>query len=837
MHKFSRRTVSVVLAVIMVFSICSTWCFAAAEKAEKTAIYFLPSYSATKLYNSETGELAWGNTQFMGQSITEFAKTGKNEQYAVGLDENGNSSLVVDAEKDKESGLYSIETMPGEGVSDYIMTRLEEYAQSISTDTKKVDARFFAYDWRRSIADAVKLLREDIKANGYTNVSFVCHSAGGLLCAKFIYDNNESPIVKVDKAVTLGTPMQGTYAALVALESGEIDMFLNGINMLYDYGWLGTVGGISLNLLAHGFFYPWITSNLKNTALTYEMIPSQTYMDQYPAYIVDTSKIIPVNSEIIGTTSRFAEILKNSRSDLNEKLIDGESGYLGFWEKALGSKTVMEVYETVDSYHIAGTGSSTSVSATYRKNSDGTYSFYGTRKAKDGDGLVPLVSALGIYYDANGREKKPENYNTFDGVDHMSLVSDETIVEEVIRYLGSNPNKIFVPQSGVKELSSANNVNSSISEIIEDMKNEDRTVEVRLSGDVDISIKNPYGDEIGKIIEGIPDEILLKQGIVLEYIDSDTDTLALYFPDADYKIELLSRTDASVSLVSVIMNTLIGNEIIKDSVAYELEVGDGENVAIKLGADYVAESGDSTGTNTAVVVKKGDSEEITVEAQQTKNDYVKSLKLAKKALLLKVNSKEKLGAEVLPASSNLNYVSSNKKVVDVDENGNIKANGMGSAFVTVYTDDGNALENCFVTVLDELKLKLEDGSLLTWAEDYIKDIEEKTSVSQLVSNFMSACVRITDALGVTIEDIREAVGTGSKIQLVIDGKVIDEIIAIVTGDADGNGLLNSRDIASTQKHIFEQSVLEKPYFMAVDMNNDNELSSRDIASLQRAMYK
>ncbi len=834
MHMLSKRIISAALTVIMVFSVCASWCFADSASQKKTAIYFLPSYSATRLYDSETGELAWGNSMYMGESIMDYASTGDKEALRIGLDENGESSLVIDPQKDAESGLYSIELMPGEGVSDYIMDRLVEYAGSISTDTDKVDAKFFAYDWRRSVADAAALLREDIQKNGYTNVSFVCHSAGGLLCAKFVSDNNKAPIVKVDKVVTLGTPMQGTYAALVALESGEVDMFLNGINSLYDYGWLGTVGGISLNLLAHSYFYPWITGNLRNTALTYEMIPSQSYMDQYPAYIVDTSRFIPRNSEVVGTTSRFAQILENSTGDLNERLIDGDEGYMDFWEKELNG-TVMEIFETVDSYHIAGTGSSTSVSAIYSQNSDGTYSFYGTRKAKDGDGLVPLISALGIYYDNSGREVTPENYNTFDGVDHMSLVSNEDVVNEVIRFLSANANKTFVPQSGVKELSSANNVSSSISDIIEDMESEDRTIEVRLSGSVDISVKNPYGEEIGKIIDGVPDELLLKQGITLEYIDSDTDTLCLYFPEADYKIELYKRTDASVSLVSVIMNTLIDNGIITDSAAYELEVGDGEYASLSLDADYSASNEEDSGK--VLVTKESTEETVKVEAQQIKSDYVESLKIAKPTLLLTVNEKDSLSAKVCPETANVNYISSNKAVVDVDDSGNIVAVGKGCAFITAYSDDGNALEHCYVTVLEDLKLALQDGSLLTMAKEFVENIEAKTSVSKVMSNFLSACVRIVDEMGNVIEDITAAVGTGDKIQLIIDGEIIDELIAIVKGDADGNGLMNSRDVASAQKHLFEINLLDTPYFAAADMNNDDNISSRDIAAMQKVMFK
>ena len=564
------------------------------------------------------------------------------------------------------------------------------------------------------------------------------------------------------------------------------------------------------------------------------MIPSQSYMDQYPAYIVDDAKGLPVNSEVISDTARFAQVLEGSAGDLNARLVDGNEGYLDFWNDEIDG-TIMDVYATIDSYHIAGTGSSTSVSAIYAKNEDDTYSFYGTRKSKDGDGLVSLISAPGIYFDESGREITPENYNTFEGVDHMSLVLNETIVDEVIRFLDHKNN-------------------SSISDIIEEADKYAETIEVRLSGSVDISIKNPYGEEIGKIVDGVADEFIVKQGIKLEYIDSDTDTLCLYFPDADYQIELIKRQNASTSLVSVIMNALIDNGIINDSAAYEFTLEDNENVYIHLEADYDtgkeetdAEQGTDKETGTesdnrystgdATVYKANGESEVKVEAEETKANYVQSLKIDKPNVLMTIDGSESLNAKVYPETAKVIYQSSDESIVSVDELGNIKANSQGCAYITAYSEDGNALQNCYVTVLENLKLALKDDSLLKWGEGFVDKINARTSASNVISNFLSAFVRITDKNGVPFENNNNIIATGCKIQLFYNEKVLDELIAIVHGDADGNGILNSRDVSTAQKHLFEIAVIEEAaYFSAADMNDDGNISSRDIAAMQKIIF-
>ncbi|MBE5845806.1 MAG: hypothetical protein E7302_16900 [Butyrivibrio sp.] len=80
---------------------------------------------------------------------------------------------------------------------------------------------------------------------------------------------------------------------------------------------------------------------------------------------------------------------------------------------------------------------------------------------------------------------------------------------------------------------------------------------------------------------------------------------------------------------------------------------------------------------------------------------VKSVKLNKKKLSLKVGKTYKLKATVNPKGATdktVTYKSSDKKVATVDKNGKVKAKKKGKCTITVTTKDGKKTAKCVVTV-------------------------------------------------------------------------------------------------------------------------------------------
>lgn len=133
------------------------------------------------------------------------------------------------------------------------------------------------------------------------------------------------------------------------------------------------------------------------------------------------------------------------------------------------------------------------------------------------------------------------------------------------------------------------------------------------------------------------------------------------------------------------------------------------------------------------------------------------------------------------------------------------------------------------------------GSPYTVSNGVLTGITPETKVSSIVSTFEDSMnVRIVKADG-TVLYADDVAGTGCKIQLVKDSAVLDEISILLVGDITGDGKINSRDIASLQRHITGSTLLDGVYFIAANVNEDvdndgnHKVNSRDIAELQRVI--
>lgn len=84
----------------------------------------------------------------------------------------------------------------------------------------------------------------------------------------------------------------------------------------------------------------------------------------------------------------------------------------------------------------------------------------------------------------------------------------------------------------------------------------------------------------------------------------------------------------------------------------------------------------------------------------------------------------------------------------------------------------------------------------------------------------------------------EKVGTGSKIRVKEEGKILREYKIIIYGDVNGDGLINSVDLLILQRHILEIEKLEEIYIKAGNIGkNGKKPSSLDLLLIQRHILK
>ncbi|MBQ9832333.1 MAG: leucine-rich repeat protein [Clostridia bacterium] len=117
----------------------------------------------------------------------------------------------------------------------------------------------------------------------------------------------------------------------------------------------------------------------------------------------------------------------------------------------------------------------------------------------------------------------------------------------------------------------------------------------------------------------------------------------------------------------------------------------------------------------------------------------------------------------------------------------------------------------------------------------IRGIAETTTVEKFLSNFMTASMRVIDASGNVLYNVNY-VGTGCRIQLLdSNGNVSDELYVVVSGDATGDAVINSRDIAAMQSHLLEYTTLNGSYLNAGDTTGDGSVNSKDIVAVLKHM--
>ncbi len=85
----------------------------------------------------------------------------------------------------------------------------------------------------------------------------------------------------------------------------------------------------------------------------------------------------------------------------------------------------------------------------------------------------------------------------------------------------------------------------------------------------------------------------------------------------------------------------------------------------------------------------------------------------------------------------------------------------------------------------------------------------------------------------------DTVGTGAVIVVtdIESGAVIYKRTAVVFGDCNGNGKINSTDIMLIKRHIFNQSKLTGVYFYAADVYDNGVINSTDFMFVKRHIFK
>ena len=104
----------------------------------------------------------------------------------------------------------------------------------------------------------------------------------------------------------------------------------------------------------------------------------------------------------------------------------------------------------------------------------------------------------------------------------------------------------------------------------------------------------------------------------------------------------------------------------------------------------------------------------------------------------------------------------------------------------------------------------------------------KSTVASVQQEFANSGLQFESINGISLKST-DYVGTGTVIRL---GNT-DKRTVVVTGDMNGDGLINNRDVAAMNKYLLSKITAKECQMLAMDVNGDGKINNKDAAMVAR----
>ena len=174
------------------------------------------------------------------------------------------------------------------------------------------------------------------------------------------------------------------------------------------------------------------------------------------------------------------------------------------------------------------------------------------------------------------------------------------------------------------------------------------------------------------------------------------------------------------------------------------------------------------------------------------------------------------------------YSSSNENIATIAQNGLIQAINVGDTKIIAYSkENSNIQAECKVNVVRKMEeTEISFDSSLTVNSLEVSGIDYNENKVSDIKN------KITTNLESDI------VGTGSKIRVKENGKILRQYNIIIYGDANGDGKIDSMDLLVIRRHILELEMLKGVFIKASNISKNGKMpTSWDLLLIQRHILK
>lgn len=232
------------------------------------------------------------------------------------------------------------------------------------------------------------------------------------------------------------------------------------------------------------------------------------------------------------------------------------------------------------------------------------------------------------------------------------------------------------------------------------------------------------------------------------------------------------------------------------------------------------------------------TEDTVITGKYVKTSQYAYISLSDSELNMYKGNSAKLSYTITPSNlsdEEVTWASSDNNIVTVDENGNIKALNSGNAIITASVTSSREKATCTVIVNPDLTtgLVLTNNSTLNYDSlGYLRRIKFNSSVEDVKAQFQNSSLTFVKIDGTTLNST-DIVGTGTRINLSIDGNIVDTNTVIVTADMTGDGIISNRDVVMFNKYQVQKITPEECQILAMDVNGDGYVNNKDAAMVAR----
>ena len=230
---------------------------------------------------------------------------------------------------------------------------------------------------------------------------------------------------------------------------------------------------------------------------------------------------------------------------------------------------------------------------------------------------------------------------------------------------------------------------------------------------------------------------------------------------------------------------------------------------------------------------------IEVTAKYILESEVVIVSLNRTTYAMMAGSMYRLNATVLPETAidtSVIWSSSDEGIAWVDDDGVVTAVAKGVVEITATSPVNDASATCKIYVSANLQNEICLIGGTPYGFDSAGNIRgiraSENTVLLVAANFANPELSFVDRNG-NILASDDLVGTGTKVILNDNGEQTDEALIVMTGDMNGDGLINNRDVSLISRYLVSKETADICQLCAMDANGDGYVNNRDASMLSR----